>query len=252
VAEVVILFHFLQCFAGSSTTFFVSTPRINTRHGLTFYQQQFGHNALPSHHPISSPLIHHVAIKTRNITQAISFYSLLGFRETCRFRTGPARAVWLEYMGVPSDYEENVFQSSSSGCRLEIIEVPSYMLPQQYPNPRAPDLFQNPNILGYNHFAWNVTQQVTNFHYGSLLSWLQALNETSVTEFQKSLRVALFPRQQIIGNDVYELAFLYDADGCLIELLNWQSSRVKNTKYVDGWNPWDGQGFVGPMNSSLR
>jgi hypothetical protein len=151
-------------------------------------------------------------------------------------------------MDASSEDDTSVFVATS-GCRLEIIEVPSYMLAHPT-NQRAPDLFQNPNILGYNHFAWNVTQQVNNSFSGSLVSWLHALNETSVTKFQKSLRVALFPRQQMIGNDVYELAFLYDADGCLIELLNWQSSRVKSATNVDGWEPWDGQGFVGPKSPS--
>jgi hypothetical protein len=28
----------------------------------------------------------------------------------------------------------------------------------------------------------------------------------------------------MIGKDVYELAFIYDADGCLLELLNYQST----------------------------
>ncbi len=51
------------------------------------------------------------------------------------------------------------------------------------------------------------------------------------------------PKQQIIGRQVYELAFLYDADGCLIELLHLQNELPQQLD--SGWDPWDGTGFVG-------
>ena len=37
--------------------------------------------------------------------------------------------------------------------------------------------------------------------------------------FGRQLRIALPPEQKVIGSQVYEMAFIYDADGALIELL---------------------------------
>ena len=72
---------------------------------------------------------------------------------------------------------------------------------------------------------------------------MDELNHKSVRMFGKILRVALLPRQQIIGRCVYELAFLYYADGCLVELLNQQSELAQNVE--SGWEPWSGEGFIG-------
>eukprot|EP00986_Skeletonema_menzelii_P020744 scaffold32175_cov160-Skeletonema_menzelii.AAC.2 len=68
------------------------------------------------------------------------------------------------------------------------------------------------------------------------------LNALSISTFGKSLRVALHPTKRIIGRDVYEMAFIYDADGTLVELLNW-SGRLEH-EVGDGWSPWNGEGFV--------
>lgn len=182
--------------------------------------------------PSSLCIIHHTALKTRNITTAIQFYSLFGYHVACRFRAGPARAAWLE--------------CSAATARLELIEVPDYVLKEEPgTRARAIDLMQRPEILGHNHVALDVTQQIMkqNQNVSNLNEWLMQLNETSMERFQKSLRVALMPRQQIIGRGVYELAFLYDADGSLIELLHQQSELSREMD--SGWEPWDGKGFVG-------
>lgn len=182
---------------------------------------------------MSTLSIHHTALKTRNITTAIEFYSLFGYQVACRFRAGPARAAWLELM-------------SSSNDRLELIEVPGYVL-QEEPGTRAKvmDLMQRPEILGYNHVALDVTQQIKHDRFSSLNEWLDQLNRTSMERFQRSLRIALTPRQQIIGRGIYELAFLYDADGSLVELLHKQGERSQELE--SGWKPWDGEGFVGKI-----
>lgn len=87
--------------------------------------------------------MHHTAIKTRNITLAIEFYSLLGFQVSTKFRAGPARAAWLEQ---PSS------AGSSSPYRLELIEVPSYMLNEpEGMKRRAIDLMQRQDLLGVSH-----------------------------------------------------------------------------------------------------
>jgi catechol 2,3-dioxygenase-like lactoylglutathione lyase family enzyme len=215
--------------------------------------------------------IHHTALKTRNITNAIQFYSLLGYQVVSRFRAGPARAAWLEQpvgnsvVPPPSpatlstpDKDVVVASTTSSSSRLELIEVPAYMLPSTGPPRRALSLMERPAVLGYNHVALDVTFQIQQMQQDSttqnttttattananLADWISQLNATSVERFGKTLRVALEPQQQIIGQGVYELAFLSDADGCLVELLHQQSVLPQNVQ--SGWEPWDGQGFVG-------
>lgn len=199
-------------------------------------------------------VIHHTAIKTRNITLAMEFYSLLGFQVTTKFRAGPARAAWLE-LGSSTDAD-----TTGSSCRLELIEVPSFVLDEpDGMRRRAYDLMDRQDLLGHNHLALDVTQQIseaasnwTHDDNGStrgddlnqvtdLASWLQALNQTSIKTSNRMLRVALEPQQQIIGQGVFELAFLYDADGALIELLNKQSELVQ--PMASGWERWNGLDF---------
>ena len=97
----------------------------------------------------SAPLIsHHVAIKTRNITVAIQFYSLLGFEVEAKFRAGPARAAWLTQLESPSS-------------RLELIEVPSYLLNEpEGMKRRAINLMERQELLGCNHLALDVTDSL--------------------------------------------------------------------------------------------
>ena len=191
-----------------------------------------------------SPLVaHHVALKTRNITTALQFYSLLDFVVTCKFRAGPARAAWLE----PFNKNNNQVATTT---RLEIIEVPTYLLNEQVgTRRRALDLMERQDALGYNHLALDVTQQIASqANLSSLADWMDQLNHKSVDSFGKTLRVALPPRQQIIGQCVYELAFLYDADGCLVELLHQQSELTQTLE--SGWEPWGGEGFIGENNKT--
>ena len=194
---------------------------------------------------VTSPMAgHHVAVKTRNIEMAISFYSLLGFQVETKFRAGPAKAAWL--------------QLNNNNARLELIEVPSYMLPNEG-IPRAIDFTKHESLLGFNHLALNVTQCIHNMKlerkeslidescgctYG-LNEYMNALNEKSIEMFNKTLRVAVEPRQQIIGGHVYELSFIYDADGSLLELIHW-TNELENKNIASGWEPWDGKGFNGP------
>lgn len=175
--------------------------------------------------------LHHTAIKTRNITIAIQFYGMLGFEPSVKFRAGPARAAWLEH-------------SSSSGGRLELIEVPSYMLNEpEGMKRRAFDLVQRQELLGHNHLALDVTSSIQSLGLESLSEWIDSLNQQSLANFGKTLRIAVEPRQQLIGREVYELAFLYDADGALVELLHKQKDQPQDVS--SGWEPWDGQDFLG-------
>ena len=175
--------------------------------------------------------VHHTAIKTRNITLAMQFYSLLGFEPTRKFRAGPARAAWLEQRGA-------------SNGRLELIEVPSYMLNEPEGMKRSAfDLMQQQELLGYNHLALDVTASMRKQEFATLSEWLEGLNDKSLEVFGKTLRIALEPQQQLIGNSSFELAFIYDADGVLLELLRKEKDLPQEID--SGWEPWDGQGFVG-------
>ena len=194
----------------------------------------------------STRMIHHTAIKTRNITNAINFYSLLGFQITVKFRAGPARAAWLE---LPDSTDSTATTTTTkTSCRLELIEVPDYML-QEPPGKqrRAVDLMDQPQLLGHNHLALLVTEPMIQLKQPALgdggggknlTTWLSTLNQTSVAQFNRTIRVALPPRQQMIGQEVYELAFIMDADGALVELLHLQT--VLEQCVNSGWEPWDG------------
>jgi catechol 2,3-dioxygenase-like lactoylglutathione lyase family enzyme len=169
--------------------------------------------------------IHHTAIKTRNMTVALNFYSLLGFEASVKFRAGPAKAAWLHQPNAPP-----------GGSRLELIEVPSFLLGEpQGTTFKAPDLIQQQAILGQNHLALDVTESIKSLKLESITEWLACLNQTSIDTFGKTLRIAVEPYQTMIGKGVYELAFLYDADGALIELLHLQTELEQTVS--SGWDP---------------
>ena len=197
--------------------------------------------------------IHHTAMKTRNITLAIEFYSLLGFEPTAKFKAGPAKAAWMMTKTLPKS-------------RIELIEVPSYILNEpEGMKRRALDLFKFQEYLGMNHLALDVTNSIQNSNLTNvaddnnnnkdkdkdkdkdnnnnlLLSvWMESLNEKSLKLFQKSLRVALEAEQFMVGNIVYERAFIYDADGSLIELLRKATVLPQYIDPLSGWNNYDGQ-----------
>ena len=134
--------------------------------------------------------------------------------------------------------------NNNNKCRLEIIEVPSFVLDEpEGMQRRALDLMQRQDLLGHNHFALDVTEQIQDSeNMSNLQDWMQALNQTSIKTFNRMLRVALEPQQQMIGQGVFELAFLYDADGALVELLNKQTDLKQEMK--SGWEPWDGRDFM--------
>jgi len=167
--------------------------------------------------------LHHTAIKTRDIETCIQFYSLFGFEVDTKFRAGSERAAWL---------------SHDHGTRLEVLELPTSLLNEPSGmKRRALDLMQHPQLLGFNHLALDVTESMRVNEVTELQGWLDRLNETSLTTFGKTLRIAVPPRQQIIGNGVYQLAFLYDADGALVELIRKQC--ILEQPMDDGWAPWD-------------
>ncbi len=197
---------------------------------------------------------HHVAIRTRNIENAITFYSLFGYEVEHKFRAGPARAAWLTNAMVPDDDNDDndmkkKGQSTNVASRLEVIEVPSYILNEKENTiQRAMDLLKQEAVLGLNHHALDVTpyihyiKQSRNItDYYGLDQFLLQIETESKKKFGKALRVAMQPRQQVIGTQVFELCFIYDADGAIVELVRYIKDLDQDIS--SGWEEWDGTGF---------
>ena len=139
--------------------------------------------------------MHHASIRTANIHRAIAFYELLGFTVGDRFTTGYTLACWLEGLGG----------------RIELIQIPQ-------PKPAA-DAFGDEHYVGYYHLSFDLTKTTTD-----LPSWLAALQASfaaasATNEQVQPLTVLLPPEQQMIGDRVYEVAFIADADGLPLEFL---------------------------------
>ncbi|MEM9266306.1 MAG: VOC family protein [Cyanobacteria bacterium P01_F01_bin.13] len=133
--------------------------------------------------------MHHASIRTADIHRAIAFYELLGFEVVERFTAGITLACWMQGLGG----------------RIELMQVPE-------PKPAA-DAFSDEHYTGYYHLSFDLTQ-VTQ----SLPAWLDELRQHAVSQ-DTVLTVLLEPRQQMIGNNVYEVAFIADADGLPLEFL---------------------------------
>lgn len=140
--------------------------------------------------------MHHASIRTANIHQAIAFYELLGFTVKERFTTGYTLACWMEGLGG----------------RIELIQIPE-------PKP-APDAFGDEHYVGYYHLSFDLSDRISD-----LTTWLTAL-QTKLTELSQQdptqfcpLTILLEPEQQMIGDTVYEVAFIADRDGLPLEFL---------------------------------
>ncbi len=145
---------------------------------------------------LKKSMLHHVSIRTADIFRAIAFYEQLGFIVKERFTTGYTLGCWMEGMGG----------------RIELLQVPQPQLP--------PDPFGDETYVGYYHLSFDLTYQTD-----SLPAWLKALKTRLDIAAQGSesrlspLQVLLEPTQQMIGDRVYEVAFITDADAMPIELL---------------------------------
>ncbi|MBD1860992.1 MULTISPECIES: VOC family protein [Trichocoleus] len=140
--------------------------------------------------------MHHASIRTANIHRAIAFYEQLGFVVNERFTTGYTLACWM---------------SGLSG-RIELIQIPE-------PRPVA-DAFNDEHYTGYYHLSFDLTDTTTD-----LPKWLEDLQAKfaeaaeSQPEQISPLKVLLEPNQQMIGDRVYEVAFIADADGLPLEFI---------------------------------
>lgn len=140
--------------------------------------------------------MHHASIRTANIHRAIAFYELLGFTVKERFTAGVTLACWMEGLNG----------------RIELLQVPE-------PGPTA-DAFGDERYTGYYHLSFDLTDLTSD-----LPSWLadmqrcfeQAAKQNP--EQIQALKVLLEPQQQMIGDRVYEIAFIADADGLPLEFI---------------------------------
>ncbi len=98
------------------------------------------------------------------------------------------------------------------GGRIELIQIPQ-------PHP-APDAFEDEHYVGYYHLSFDLTNITAD-----LPDWLTSIQErfaqaqNSQPEQYQLLKVLLEPTQQQIGDRIYEVAFIADADGLPLEFI---------------------------------
>ena len=142
-------------------------------------------------------MFHHISIRTADIHRSISFYECLGFKIAERFTTGYTLACWLEGLGG----------------RIELIQIPE-------PKP-APDAFGDEHYVGYYHLSFDLTELAPD-----LTTWIDNLTTIFATAAQPAPTVLLAPAQQIIGANVYEVAFLADPDCLPLEFIHRSRSAL--------------------------
>lgn len=151
--------------------------------------------------------MHHASIRTADIHRAIAFYEQLGFQVCERFTAGITLACWMEGLGG----------------RVELLQVPQ-------PHATA-DAFSNEHYTGYYHLSFDLTDTID-----QLPEWLEALKARFFQSSQQSsqlqpLKVLLEPMQQVIGDWVYEVTFIADADGLPLEFIR-RMKKLENPKIV--------------------
>lgn len=151
--------------------------------------------------------MHHASIRTADIHRSIAFYEQLGFQVCERFTAGITLACWMEGLGG----------------RIELLQVPQ-------PHPAA-DAFSNEHYTGYYHLSFDLTDTTDN-----LSEWLEALKLRFFQSSQHScqlqpLTVLLEPMQQMIGDWVYEVTFVADADGLPLEFIR-RMKKLESPKIV--------------------
>lgn len=144
--------------------------------------------------------MHHASIRTADIYRSIAFYELLGFTISERFTAGITLACWMEGLGG----------------RIELLQVPQ-------PRPAA-DAFGDECYTGYYHLSFDLTEQIDN-----LPQWLadlqQQFQQASESGQVQPLKTLLPPTQQMIGDRIYEVAFIADADGLPLEFIRVLGTR---------------------------
>lgn len=136
-------------------------------------------------------MLHHISIRTADIHRSIAFYECLGFEVSERFTTGYTLACWM----------------SGLNGNIELIQIPE-------PKP-APDAFNDEHYVGYYHISFDLTAATPD-----LRTWLDKFATTLQSAALPAPQILLAPAQQIIGERVYEVAFIADPDGLPIEFIH--------------------------------
>ncbi len=143
--------------------------------------------------------MHHASIRTADIHRAIAFYEQLGFQIQERFTAGITLACWMEGMGG----------------RIELVQVPQ-------PRPTA-DAFADEHYTGYYHLSFDLTPIIAD-----LSEWLadlqQRFDTAAVAGQVQPLKVLLPPTQQQIGEHIYEVTFVADADELPLEFIRMMNN----------------------------
>jgi len=141
--------------------------------------------------------MHHASIRTADIHQAIAFYEQLDFTVRERFTTGYTLGCWM----------------TGLGGRIELIQIPE-------PKPAA-DAFGDEHYVGYYHLSFDLSEVTAD-----LPSWLDNLQQKIAqaiiepdSKLNTPLKILLEPQQQMIGDSVYEVAFIADTDGLPLEFI---------------------------------
>ena len=151
---------------------------------------------------------------------------------------------------IPQTFKE--FNNSAS--RIELIEVTSHMYSEERKKKMS---FNDESSLGLNHYALDVTSYIQFLNENKLFSkssksiimddeedlvkdeeeygldqFLEYVEQKSIQKYDKKLRMVALPTQQVIRNQIYEIAYMYDADGAIIKLVNFLK-EVEVTDVVD-------------------
>ena len=140
--------------------------------------------------------MHHASIRTADIHKAIAFYEQLDFTVQERFTTGYTLGCWM----------------TGLNGRIELIQIPE-------PKPAA-DAFGDEHYVGYYHLSFDLSDLTAD-----LPTWLDNLQQKIATALEgdskldQPLKILLEPQQQMIGDSVYEVAFIADTDGLPLEFI---------------------------------
>jgi catechol 2,3-dioxygenase-like lactoylglutathione lyase family enzyme len=220
------LFLFLTVFYVQLSSSFFLSPLSAT--SASTRSSRVARAAAPSSEDGGRPRVlpHHTALWVKNITASMAFYSLLGFEEERRFKAGPARAVWLQQQPLLDSTNFGAAPADQGGHCLELIEVPPHLTSSS--SIAAESISQDGIVrTGMNHLALDVSEECrASGGDGGLPDFLRHLNERSEAVFDRSIRLVVAPHERIIGQDVFEVGFIADPDGVLLELLSCSAHPI--------------------------
>ncbi|CAB1106239.1 unnamed protein product [Ectocarpus sp. CCAP 1310/34] len=181
-------------------------------------------------------------------------WSLSNAGQAARFRAGNARCAFFEGAGMrleliesephpttrighlrhssggeyPSQRPLQALSNLSQKCNLTISLVNLLRL-----DDKAVDLAADMRTTGLNHMAFDVGPAIEAEGLDGMKGFLSELNRQSEDAFGMSVRLVVSPYEQRIGQEIFDLAFVMDADGVLLELVH-----KKDTLDIDMPQAW--------------